>query len=188
MFAHRRELIKGLATLVCALALIALAGCGEGEDAPQADATLSTTSTGDPSKEPGSPRTADADPEDLAVISGWSTALSEGDLKAAAGYFATPSTAENGPVLIKIESLADALAFNDSLPCGAEVVSARTTGELTTATFRLSERPGGSCGGGVGGRASTSFEIADGKIVEWRRIDDLAPSPGAGGGGEGSPV
>ena len=117
------------------------------------------------------------------MIEDWSATLSEGDVEGAADYFAIPSTAENGPLLIKIESRADAIAFNESLPCGAEVISAQTEGEFTTATFRLSERPGGGCGTGVGGTASTSFVIEDGKIVEWRRIDGQPPSGGDGGGG-----
>ena len=69
-------------------------------------------------------------------------------------------------------------------PC--RIVSVRTTGELTTATFRLSDRPGGDCGSGAGGSASTTFDIEDGKIVEWRRVDD-APAPGSGDG-EGTEV
>ena len=107
--------------------------------------------------------------------------------KAAAAYFATPSTAENGPLRTDIESLKDSIRFNSTLPCGATVVSARTQGELTTATFELSERPGGDCGDGVGGTASTSFDIEDGKIVEWRRIDD-GSAPGGPGSAESSPV
>ena len=118
------------------------------------------------------------------MIEDWSDALRQGDVEAAAGYFAIPSTAENGPLLTKIGSPEDAIAFNDSLPCGAEVISARTEGDLTTATFRLTDRPGGDCGTGIGGKASTSFDIQNGKIVEWRRIDDGGgPAPGGAGGG-----
>ena len=48
---------------------------------------------------------------------------------------------------------------------------AETQGEFTTATFRLTERPGpGTCGPGTGESAKTSFVIRDGKIVEWRRV------------------
>lgn len=161
MFAHRA------AAALALVALLAVAGCGGGE--------------GGTTVEPA------ADSGDVAVIEGWTKALAAGDERAAAGYFAIPSTVENGPLLTKIESRADAIAFNRSLPCGAEVVSARTTGELTTATFLLSDRPGGDCGSGAGATASTSFEIRDGKIVEWRRVDD-APSPGGGDGGEGAAV
>ena len=49
--------------------------------------------------------------------------------------------AENG-ILIEIEDEDDALRFNASLPCGAELIGAETQGEFTTATFRLIERPG----------------------------------------------
>ena len=155
MFAHRAKLFKGLSMLLCLLVVVpVLAGCG-GED--------ETTASG--------PEIGAADPGDVEVIDGWSSTLAEGDVEGAAGYFAIPSTAENGPLLTSIESRADAIAFNRSLPCGAELVSARTTGDFTTATFELIERPGGDCGTGVGAEASTSFEIEDGKITEWRRID-----------------
>ena len=154
MFAQRAAAVLALA------ALLAMAGCG-------GDGGTNTAA------EPA------ADSGDVAVIEGWAQALAAGDERAAADYFAIPSTAENGPLLVSIDSRADAIAFNESLPCGAEVVSVRTTGELTTATFRLSDRPGGDCGSGAGGSASTTFDIEDGKIVEWRRVDD-APSPGTG--------
>lgn len=181
MFAHRTGHYKGLllaAAIACACAVLALAGCGGGET------TTISGSTDDPTV---GPDVADADPGDVKVIEDWSDALRQGDVEAAAGYFAIPSTAENGLLLTKIESTKDSIAFNDSLPCGAEVISARTQGDLTTATFRLTDRPGGDCGDGVGGKASTSFDIQDGKIVEWRRIDD-APSPAGGGSAGAAPV
>jgi hypothetical protein len=117
------------------------------------------------------------------VIEAWAGALAKGDVVVAADYFAIPSTAENAPLLIKINSRADAIGFNKSLPCGARVISAQTTGDLTTATFRLSDRPGGNCGSGAGATATTSFEIQDGKIVEWRRIDGQPPAGGGQAGG-----
>lgn len=179
MFAHRVELFKSRfpRVLVLALAALVVAGCGSDE---------SDGITISPSGNEDSAETADADADDLEVIEAWSQALSEGDVEGAAEYFAIPSTAENGPI-IEIESIEDAVVFNEALPCGAEVISARSEGEFTTATFRLSERPGGACGAGAGGEASTSFVIEDGKIVEWRRIDD-APAPGDNGGPESAPV
>ncbi len=161
--------------LIALIATIGFAGCGDDEgDATSSSAAATSSST-----------TADtdaADPEDLAVIEDWSRTLSEGDVEGAASYFATPSTAENGPVRIEIETLEDAVAFNRTLPCGAEVISAQTVGEFTSATFRLSERPGGGCGSGVGGTASTSFVIEGDEIVEWRRIGDSGPVSGGDGG------
>src|SRR5215212_4165354 len=60
-----------------------------------------------------------ADPADVRVIDGWVTALRRGDVGAAAGYFALPSVAENGPFLVHIRTLHAARRFNESLPCGA---------------------------------------------------------------------
>ena len=166
MFAHRSSLFKALVLLLCT---IALAGCGSADSTDSASTGLAT---------------ADADPADVAVIEAWSGALADGDVEAAADYFAIPSIAENGPLLTRIESRADAIAFNRSLPCGAQVVSAQTAGDFTTATFELFDRPGGDCGAGVGGAASTSFQIEDGKIVEWRRVDGPAPAGDQSGGTE----
>ena len=147
------------------IALLLLAGCGGS----------STTSSTTPAVPGG------ADPADVHVIDAWVTALRHGDINAAAGYFAIPSVAENGPVLLHIGSVDDARRFNESLPCGARLVQAVSAGRFTTATFRLTERPGpGTCGPGVGGIAKTSFVIHDGKIVQWRRV-------GAGGGGQQAP-
>ena len=153
-----RALLAGIAIT------ITLAGCG-GEG--------SATGVG----ERRAPKVAgDADPGDVRVIDAWVTALRRGDVDAAARYFAIPSVAENGPLLLHIRDLDDARRFNESLPCGARLVRAETQGQFTTATFRLTERPGpGTCGPGTGEAAKTSFVIRDGKIVEWRRV-------GTGGG------
>ena len=105
------------------------------------------------------------------MIRGWVDALRGGDVEAASDFFAIPSTAENGPVLMELDSRADVVRFNSSLPCGAKLVRAEDSGDFTTATFRLTERPGpGICGPGTGELAETAFMIEDGKIVEWRRV------------------
>ena len=149
-----RTLLAGIVIVVT------LAGCGGGGG----------------SESGGEPKVAgNADPGDIRVIDAWVTALRRGDVDAAARYFAIPSVAENGPLLLHIESLDDARRFNESLPCGALLVRAQTQGRFTTAIFRLTERPGpGICGPGAGSTAKTSFVIHDAKIVEWRRV-------GAGG-------
>jgi hypothetical protein len=167
MFAHRRGAFKGLLTLVSSFVLIGFAGCGGG-DSP----------TG-----PFDPRTADADPEDLAVIENWSEALEHGDVREAANFFAIPSVVQNGGPPVTISDFGEAVDFNRALPCGAVVIAASTEGDLTTATFRLSDRPGGDCGSGAGERAATAFEIEDGRIVQWLRVGTAPP---AAGGGQGS--
>ena len=151
---------------ILVLALLALSACGGG-GSPSTTSADSTVS-------------GDANPADVQVIDGWVTALRHGDVNAAAGYFAIPSVAENGP-LLRIRSTEDAVRFNESLPCGARLVRADSAGAFTTATFRLTERPGrGSCGPGIGTVARTSFVIRDGKITQWRRV-------GVGGGGGRAP-
>ena len=142
-----------LLLVVVLLLTLGLTGCG-GDDAPE-------------STIPG-----DADPAAVAVIADWSTKLRNGDVEAAAELFAIPSVAENGPT-IAIGDLDDARVFNESLPCGAELLRAEDDGEMVVATFRLTERPGpGSCGAGAGATAQTSFLIEDGRIVEWRRVGE----------------
>jgi hypothetical protein len=167
MFAHRSGAFKGLLTLVSSFVLIGFAGCG-GDG----------SSTG-----PSDPRTADADPDDLAVIEDWSGALKHGDVREAANFFAIPSIVQNGGPPVTISDFGEAVDFNRALPCGAVVIAASTEDDVTTATFRLSDRPGGDCGAGAGERAATAFEVEDGRIVQWRRVGIAPP---ANGGGQGS--
>jgi limonene-1,2-epoxide hydrolase len=155
-----------VATLA-AVVFLAFAGCDSDDPEPATDPDIN------PAEIPG-----DADPADVRVIDAWVSALASGDVDAAARYFAIPSIAENGPILVRIESLEAARRFNRSLPCGAELVGAETAGDFTTATFRLTERPGaGTCGSGTGETAATAFVIERGKIVEWRRVDLLEEPP-----------
>jgi hypothetical protein len=178
------SVIRALA-LVATLILVPLAGCGGGSDSDGPDSTLpdATEETEPPAAAPREVP-GGADPEAVAVIGAWVDALRSGDVEAAADYFAIPSVAENGPLLVQIDSRDDAVDFNESLPCGARLIRAESSGEFTTATFRLTERPGpGRCGPGTGGTAETAFVIRDGRIVEWRRV-----GAGGGGGAEGKAV
>jgi hypothetical protein len=112
-----------------------------------------------------------ADPAEAMVIDEWATTLREGDVDAAARFFALPSVAQNGPVPLRIRDLADAKLFNASLPCGAELTNATPEGGFIVATFTLTERPGpGVCGQGTGEIAQAALVIEDGEIVEWRRV------------------
>jgi hypothetical protein len=147
--------MKRLIASLVALALLTPA-CGGDDDPPPATTEI-----------PGG-----ADPAAVTVIDDWARALTEGDIDGAAGHFAIPSVVQNAGPAIEIADVDDARSFNASLPCGAELIFARPQDNLVVATFRLTERPGaGTCGSGVGHRASTAFGIdADGKIAEWRRV------------------
>jgi hypothetical protein len=179
MFAHGGEKFKSYAPgvrtacLLAALALALLAGCGNGEESADTAGTAAEAEAAG-----GVP--GDADPEAERVIAAWAEALRRGDVEAAASYFAIPSVAENGPLLVRIRSQADAVSFNESLPCGGRLIQAEGEGDFTTATFRLTERPGpGSCGPGTGETAKAAFVIREGEIVEWRRVGVEQPdAPG----------
>jgi hypothetical protein len=130
----------------------------------------------------------------VAVIRGWANSLRHGDVAAAAHYFAIPSEMINGVgaggqvQVLRIRTGAQAVAAQQTLPCGARLISADQRGRYVNALFVLTGRPGpggSNCGGGVGTTARTNFVIAQGRIVEWIR----APSePGDGGGAQSVPT
>lgn len=153
--------MRSLLITSIALALM-LAGCG-GDDGGGGDAP----------EIPGG-----ADPEATQVIDDWATALGEGDIEEAADQFKVPSVAQNGTPLIQLDNREAVIAFNEALPCGAELVEAEERGEFIVATFELTERPGeGECGDGVGTQAHTAFRIEDGLITEWIRAADESDLP-----------
>jgi hypothetical protein len=153
--------MKALSVALGLLLVLALAACGgDGES----ETSRSPTEAGIDLPEGH---------EEVKVIDEWIRALSEGDVEGAAELFALPSVVQNGTPPIELSTRAEAVDFNSSLPCGAELVGARPLGNLIAATFRLTERPGpGECGTGVGGLARTAFLIRDGEIVQWRRLPD----------------
>jgi hypothetical protein len=182
---RRRRLASVLAMLVLAPAAAMLSGCaGDGRDTSSAERSEQPpegepdgAGGAPPAPDPDSEAFEDADPGDVEVIRGWVDALREGDVEAAAGYFAIPSIAQNGPTALRITGPRGAEAFNRSLPCGAVLIAAESSGQFTTATFELTERPGGNCGSGVGEEAATAFVIEDGRIAEWRRVPAGEPPP-----------
>ena len=139
-----------------------------------------------------------ADPGAVNVIKAWSDALRRGDVRGAAQYFALPSELVNGiaangqPGLLVIRTLAEAEAANETLPCGARLISASRRGRYISALFRLTDRPGpggGGCGSGAGQTARTDFLIFDGRIVEWIRAPDQpGDNGGPGSGGSTGPA
>jgi limonene-1,2-epoxide hydrolase len=141
--------IAGLA----AISILALAGCG----------------SSDTSTVPGG-----ADADAVRVIKDWADELRAGDVQAAADRFQVPAVVQNGTPPLRLTDRSEVVGFNESLPCGAKLTEATTSGKYTIATFELTERPGpGECGGGVGETAKTAFVIHDGRITEWRRVADI---------------
>ena len=160
---------KLLILFAAGLLALGAAACGSDDDDGGGD-----TAGAEASDIPGG-----ASAEAVEVIDGWSTALREGDVEAAADYWELPSIAQNGTPPLDLETREDVIAFNEALPCGAELVEAIEHAGFVIATFELTDRPGGDCGEGVGGEAQTAFQIEDGKITEWQRTgdaDSLTPS------------
>ena len=182
---------QGLAATAAGVAL-AFAGCGGSTPAPR-HPTAARPAIPHPLVLPTPGPTGLApSPSAVAVIKGWSTALREGRLDAAAAYFATPSAFVNGgsgsaASVVTIRGRAEARLVNASLPCGATFVSADQRGRYVNALFRLGPRAGlgaGGCSSGSGQTARTNFLISGGKILEWIRAPD---DPGDNGGGAPAP-
>jgi hypothetical protein len=104
------------------------------------------------------------------VIKDWADALRMSHVDAATAYFAVPVIVENGTPPVRLTQRSEVRQFNAALPCGARLLRTVTSGRYTIATFRLTNRPGSDCAGGVGQKAATAFAFRGGKIAEWRRV------------------
>jgi len=157
----RRALALGLAVAAV------LAGCGSEsglQPGPGADA---------PGDSRGGP--APGQSADERLVRAWNQAVNLGDYESAADLF------ERGAVVeqlgeSRLATRADAVAFNRSLPCRADVIDVEADGRSTLAAFRLREGRTGECD--AGGRARVRFVIRDGRIQEWRQL----PAPQAPSG------
>lgn len=130
--------------------------------------------------EPNPGSSPEVDRADRDVILGWVDALDTADYQAAAEFFAPDAIVEQA-VVLRLRSRADAVAFNRSLPCRAELTDLEPVperGPATLAAFRLLEGPGRRCGQAVGGGARVLFVVEDELITEWRQLPDAPEDPG----------
>ena len=194
------ETCAGIACVAVVIGGLTLASCG-GDDAQKRAITPSTekqntgppptasspqTSTPNPPARPKQPQpipppqpAKHASAADTRVIKAWTNELRKGHVAKAAHYFGLPALVENNTPPVRLVSHKDLLLFNASFPCGAKFHRAVKIGRYTTVVFKLTNRPGGECGQGVGHAAATAFVIRKGKIVEWHRIDErLVPPEG----------
>jgi hypothetical protein len=122
------------------------------------------------------PGTHRASPLAIRVIKGWSDQLRAGHVRRATSYFAVPVIIQNASPPQKLTTRHQVFEFNDTLPCGADIVRTLAGTRYTVATFVLTERPRahGRCGA-TGAVVAAAFLLRNGKISEWRRV--LVPPP-----------
>ena len=102
------------------------------------------------------------------VIRGWNQAVNLGRYDRAADFFAPGAVVEQ-LVEVRLETHADAIAFNRSLPCRADITDVkREDADSTIAAFSLREGRTGECE--EGGSARVRFVIRDREIEEWRQL------------------
>jgi hypothetical protein len=169
------------AAALVALSVVAAVGCGSSKHsspspAPQTVATppAQTPPTSDLALPPGVPDepTGPAADASRRVINNWLKALRHGDVKRAAHYFALPSKFQNVTPVLTVNSERERIAVNTSLSCGAVATEMGGAGVYTIVKFRLTKRPGGKCGTGVGGTVRGAIRVERHKIKEWYRLPD----------------
>jgi hypothetical protein len=121
----------------------------------------------------------EAPPENVAVVRGWLDELSRGEVRRAARRFGLPARFQNFSSVALIRRPAQALAVTDSLPCGGHMTVAGGANGFVVYEARLTDRPGGACGTGIGSVVRGAVLVRDGHMIEWYRLPDRSSAPGA---------
>ena len=116
-------------------------------------------------------------PTPESVVRAWSEALNTGDNQSAADLFAPGAQIVQGGRTIRLQTRADAIAWNAALPCSGRIVELSREGDTVTATFLLGDRAASPCDA-PGAQATAAFRIEDGKIVLWHQLDGEAAETG----------
>ena len=114
-------------------------------------------------------------PSAQSVVRAWSQELNSGDNTGAAKLFAPGAEVVQAGTTIRLNTQSEAEAWNAALPCSGRLVSIKTTGDTTRATFVLGDRPNKKCDG-PGQRATAIFRVRKGKIVLWHQTS-TSPAP-----------
>jgi hypothetical protein len=170
---------RSAVAVLAALSVTAAVGCGGAQRSSPAPQTVAndpgpTPAVSDLALPPGVPdeSTGPAQTSARNVINGWLRALRRGDVKRAAHYFALPSKFQNATPVLTVDNEQERIAVNLSLSCGAVATEMGGAGVYTIVTFRLTERKGGNCGSGVGGKARGAIRVERRHIKEWYRLPD----------------
>ena len=118
-------------------------------------------------------RPTQADAERLRpVLAGWADALRRSDAAAAARFFRVPAViAQPTTQPRELRTPDEVLAFNASLPCGAQLLEVQHDGRFVVGTFRLTERPGSTCAN-TGDLVRVAFVIRRRRFTEWYQVAD----------------
>jgi hypothetical protein len=175
------------------LVVLVLAGCG-GSSAPTTAPRAARTTPAAPTGRPTDAeirralalpdrvplrQTGAAPAADIGVVRAWLDALRQGRVARAARLFGLPARFQNFMTVLLIRTPAQAMAVTDSLPCGAKMTRAGGAAGFVVYEARLTRRPGGDCGAGVGGIVRGAVLVRGGRMLEWYRLPDR-PSPRRG--------
>jgi ketosteroid isomerase-like protein len=109
-----------------------------------------------------------------AIVESWSKAINASDDEAAANLFADDVTVIHNGQSVRLVGYDEALSFNASLSCGGRIVEQTLDGDVVTATFALTRRPGHMCDN-TGQTTVALFRITDGKIALWHQLPTSEP-------------
>jgi limonene-1,2-epoxide hydrolase len=110
-------------------------------------------------------------PSPESVVRAWSEAINSDDSAGAARLFADGARVVQGNDVRRLETYAEARAWNASLPCSGRIVRLSARGDTVRVTFVLGERRARTSCDGPGERAQALFRVRNGRIVLWHQLD-----------------
>jgi limonene-1,2-epoxide hydrolase len=111
------------------------------------------------------------DPSPESVVRAWSEAINSDDSAGAARLFADGARVVQDDEVRRLETYAEARAWNASLPCAGRIVRLTAHGETVRVTFVLGRRRPQTPCDGPGERAQALFRVREGRIVLWHQLD-----------------
>ena len=111
------------------------------------------------------------DPSAESVVRAWSEAINADDSAGAARLFADGARVVQGGDVRRLDSFAEARAWNASLPCAGRIVRLAERGDTVRVTFVLGRRRRQTACDAPGERAQALFRVRDGRIVLWHQLD-----------------